>query len=276
MPKIIILSLIGFLLLSCSFSNKLSNEQINRTNISFLLNNADNYIKKNDYRQSLPYLLTAYNSSLLLKHDSIAVINLAFTIAKAYYLCNNDSLFNVWNLKSKGLSIMNNDLYNSKVLFFEIDTLFEGKHFNTLSQFVIPNSYSAYTDEYYLASARILYAKYMVNKSNVYLLNKLIDEINKQSIYYLETKAYICLIIGELLSLVNRFNEANIFYNNAIDLAIKTNYLFLAAIAYEKLGDLNLKLSNKEYITNYIKSSDFYLMCNDTLKSNGMLIKSKL
>ncbi len=264
-----------FLLSNCSISKQASTEQINKKNINLLLNSAESYTKRHDYLSSIPFLINAYNHSLLLNQDTISSTNLAFSIAKAYYLCKNDSLFNFWLFKAKGLSIKNPDLVSSKMLFFRIDTLLMEKQYETLSEIKIPDSYSVFNDEYYLALSKVLFAGYMVNKSNSDLLNLLIEKGGNKSIYYLETKAYIWFMIAEIFSCENKNIEAEFYYHKAIEASKKTGDFSLAAIVYEKLGDLSLRYKSNKNIEYYIKSSDFYFMCNDTSKANLMLLKCK-
>jgi len=267
--------LMSFIILGCSVTSNINNNQNNIKNINYLTNSAKNFIKSDNYKAALPCLLSAYNNSLML-NDNNVLFNLAFAIATSYYYTKNDTLFFKWSLKAKSLNSNNSELYSAKELFFSIDTLYTHSNFSKLASIKIPITYEQlYPDEYIIAISKVTYASVVKNNSVNNYLTSLLNIGGNKSVYYLETKAYIWYMLGEILSLNNKNDEAIYNYNCAINAAIKTNYYSIAAVSYEKLGNIfsiSDKNKSNEY---YVKSSDFYLLCNDLYKSNEMLLKCK-
>lgn len=267
--------LMSFIILGCSVTSNINNNQNNIKNINYLTNSAKNFIKSDNYKAALPFLLSAYNNSLIL-NDYNVLFNLAFAIATSYYYTQDDTLFIKWYLKAKYIKSSNPELFNAKELFFSIDTLYAHSNYIILANKKIPvNFEQIYPDEYLIAISKVTYASIISNVPSNNYLTVLMNIGGNKSVYYLETKAYIWYMLGEIFSLNNKSDDAIYNYNCAINAAIKTNYYSVAALSYEKLGNIySISDKNKSYEC-YVKSSDFYLLCNDLYKSNELLLKCK-
>ncbi|HPN39451.1 MAG TPA: hypothetical protein PL041_13705 [Melioribacteraceae bacterium] len=273
--KLILLFFIALLISSCSTSNKIDNRHVTIQNVNYLISKSEFYIKRNNYKSALPYLHQAYENSVIID-DNLTTCKIAFSITKAYYILNIDSLFDIWNIKYRALCRTDKKLFETNNFLFNIDTLYYKHEYDKLAKIDFSDQTSqTLSEDYIIALSKITYAGFLIKKPNFDYLNFLQNIGVNNSVFSNETKAYICFIISEIFVYENKFNEAVLYLKTGLDLARVSEYYILAAKLSESIGNLYFNLNNLEYLKYYAISSDFYLLCNDNNKANELLLKCK-